>query len=208
MLNGPGPVIRINPWELHIDDPEFYETIYAPSAPFDKLKVFENRFNIPTAAFSTADHVAHKRRRAALNPFFTRSKIQAHAPFIQTVVDTTCTRLEKEFGGKQKPVVLNDMFACLSADVIVALAFGDEPTICHSENWQTPFTKGMDNMVSATHLNSQFPFMVHVVNAIPDSLMAKSALFQPIIEFRHVYIHPSIPKLRYLAISRLLTRNK
>ncbi|KAJ5174167.1 Cytochrome P450 [Penicillium canariense] len=75
-----GPIVRINPWELHIDDPEFYETIYPPSASFDKLSVFENRFGIPTAAFSTAAHAVHKKRRAALSLFFTKSRIQARSP--------------------------------------------------------------------------------------------------------------------------------
>lgn len=51
-----GPIVRINPWELHTDDPEYYETIYASSAPFDKLPVLENRFGVPSAAFSTSAH--------------------------------------------------------------------------------------------------------------------------------------------------------
>lgn len=178
--------MRINPWELHIDDPEFYETIYAPSAPYDKLLVFQNRFSIPKAAFSTANHVAHKRRRAALTPFFTKSKIQNHAPFVQSVVDIVCDRLENEFQGKKKPATLNDMFACVAGDVIITLAFGEKMGLCESEVWKTPFTRAMDDLVGSTHLNTQFPFMVPVANAIPDSVMAKSEAFRPIIEFRHV----------------------
>jgi hypothetical protein len=186
MLIPPGPIVRINPWELHIDDPEFYETIYAPSAPYDKLQVFENRFSIPTAAFSTADHVAHKRRRAALSPFFTKSKVQGHGPFIQSLVDTVCRRLTEEYQGQERPLTLNDMFACLSADVITSLAFGHAPQFCESQDWKTPFTKAMDDLVASTHINTQFPFMVPLTNAIPQSLLAKSPAFEPVITFRQV----------------------
>ncbi|KAM3436075.1 hypothetical protein MY4824_004553 [Beauveria thailandica] len=180
-----GPIVRINPWELHIDDPDFYETIYAPSTPFDKLQVLENRFSIPTAAFSTAAHALHKPRRAALAPFFTKSKIQAHAPFIQQLVDTICTRLRDEHAGTGQPVVLNDVFSALAADVVTTLAFGDAPTVCASENWKTPFTEAMDNLVSSTHVNTQFPFMVSLTNAIPESLLIKSPAIRPVLEFRH-----------------------
>ncbi|KAL4867993.1 hypothetical protein BDV12DRAFT_186272 [Aspergillus spectabilis] len=188
-----GPIVRINPWELHIDDPEFYETIYAPSAPFDKLQVFQNRFSIPTAAFSTADHLAHKRRRAALTPFFTKSKIQAHGPFIQGLVDEACQRLTDEYCGQPKPLTLNDFFACVSADVITTLAFGDPPHLCQSPDWKTPFTQAMDDLVASTHVNTQFPFMVPVTNAIPPSLLAKSPAFEPVISFRQLLSSRSKP---------------
>lgn len=178
--------MRINPWELHIDDPDFYETIYAPSAPFDKLKVFENRFAIPKAAFSTAAHSLHRPRRSALTPFFTKSKIQAHGPFIQGLVDRVCARLRSEYAAQDRPLVLNDLFAAVSADVIVFLAFGDEPSVCATADWKTPFTTAMDDLVASTHVNSQFPFMVTLTNAIPDSLLLKIPDLRPVIEFRHV----------------------
>ncbi len=68
-----GPIIRINPFEVHIGDPEYYEIVYAPSS-FSKWTWFENRFNIPQSTFSTADYKVHKPQRAALAPFFYRTK--------------------------------------------------------------------------------------------------------------------------------------
>jgi cytochrome P450 len=181
-----GPIVRINPWELHIDDPEYYETIYAPSAPFDKLQVFENRFGVPSATFSTSDHAVHRKRRAALSPFFSKSRIQTREPFLQQLIDTISRRLEAENAGQTSPVALNRVFACFTADSILSLAFGEEPRFIQTPTWQTPFTRAMDALVQSTHLNSQFPFMVSLMNAVPDSLLLLSPSFGPIVEFRRV----------------------
>ncbi|PYI21619.1 hypothetical protein BO99DRAFT_430718 [Aspergillus violaceofuscus CBS 115571] len=71
-----GPIVRIDPEEMHIDDPEFYETLYPTSKPYDQLQRLENRFGIPGATFSTARHDVHKIRRAAISPFFAKAKVR------------------------------------------------------------------------------------------------------------------------------------
>ena len=64
--DGTGPVVRINPHELHIDDPEYWEVIYSTSSSFDKMKSTQYRFGAPHATFSTPEHDIHKPQRAAL----------------------------------------------------------------------------------------------------------------------------------------------
>lgn len=190
-----GPIVRINPWEVHIDDPEFYETIYGSQSNTDKMKVFEARFNIPKAAFSTADHVAHKHRRGAITPFFTKSRMQQHAPFVQSLVDKICSRFSQEYADRNKPVNFNDVFSCLLGDVITVLAFDKEYNLCSSQDWQTPFTKGMTSLVSSTHLTTQFPLMVPLMNMIPDSVMLKNEQMGPVVDFRLVSerLQPTFP---------------
>jgi len=151
------------------------------------MKLFEARFNIPKAAFSTADHAAHKHRRAAITPFFTKTRIQQHGPLVQSLVDKICSRLSAEHdAGFKKPVNLHDVFACLSGDVITQLAFDKDYALCSSLEWQTPFTKGMTSLVSSTHVTTQFPFMVPIMNMIPDSVMLKNEQMGPVVRFRLV----------------------
>ena len=152
--------------------------------------MFENRFGIPLAAFSTAAHAVHKKRRAALSPFFTKSRIQARDPFLKQLIYKVCRRLESENAKQQTPLVLSHVFNCFSADSILSLAFGDEPSFINTPTWQTPFVRAMDALVKSTHLNCQFPFMVSLANAIPDGILLKTPSFGPVVQFPQV--RPSI----------------
>ena len=182
-----GPIVRINPFEIHIDDPEYYETVYATGASFSKWKWFENRFNMPQSTFSTAHSKLHKPRRAALAPFFSTRKMQGHGPFIQSLVDKICGRFKKEYAGQGIPVVLNDVFGALSGDVITNLAFARSYDLIGTENWESPFTIAVSNMVTTSHWMTHFAWIIPAMNCIPDKLlMALSPKFEPIIGFRRV----------------------
>jgi len=93
-----GSIIRINPHELHVSDPEFYDTLYASSASKakrDKWEWYTKQFGTPGAAFSTTSHDQHKVRRAALNRYFSAASVQRLQPVVQERVDKLVQRLEE-----------------------------------------------------------------------------------------------------------------
>lgn len=92
-----GPIIRISPWEIHISDPNFYDTIYASSASGhrrDKYDWFTKSFGLDNSVFGTAPHDLHKMRRAALSPYFSMASVRRLQPVIQDRVDILRRRLE------------------------------------------------------------------------------------------------------------------
>jgi cytochrome P450 len=52
-------------------------------------------------------------RRAALNPFFSKQKVRALQPKIETVVENLLARFE-EFAVTKKPLPMSDAFAALT----------------------------------------------------------------------------------------------
>ena len=81
-----GPIIRINPYELHISDPVFYDTLYASSASGDKRDKWEwtaKQVGTPGSMFSTPSHDLHKARRAPLNRFFSTASVKRLQPLIE-----------------------------------------------------------------------------------------------------------------------------
>lgn len=90
-----GPIIRINPYELHVSDPTFYDTLYASSASGekrDKWEWYTKQFGTPEAMFSTTSHDQHKARRAALNRFFSMAGVRRLQPMIEERVATLIER--------------------------------------------------------------------------------------------------------------------
>ncbi|RDL42235.1 uncharacterized protein BP5553_02214 [Venustampulla echinocandica] len=180
-----GPIVRINPTEVHIDDVEYYETLYAPSMPYSKLQMFENRFNMPRATFATASHDLHKPRRAALAPFFSTRRIQGHGRLMQELVDRICGRLTEEYQGKGKALILNDVYGCLSGDVITNLAFARSYDLLSTEHWESPFTIAVNNLIRDSHTMTHFSWIIPFMNLFPDKLiMAISDNARPIVQFR------------------------
>jgi cytochrome P450 len=91
--------VRINPWELHVVDLDFYNTIYA-SAPHrrDRHTVYSPDSDESTGF--TIGHDLHKIRRNAITPFFSKRHVQAVEPDIQDKVERLCQRIEEHFDSR------------------------------------------------------------------------------------------------------------
>jgi hypothetical protein len=63
-----GPIIRITPDELHVNDPAFYDILFNKNPKSVKNPWFNPRFGNESGVFSTCDAAHHKLRRGALNP--------------------------------------------------------------------------------------------------------------------------------------------
>ena len=160
-----GPIIRINPNEVHINDPDFFTTIYS-SERRDKSEYHTRTAPNTLAAFATTDHDLHRRRRAVLNPFFSKGQIRKFSPWIQQRADILCRRLEKECKGTNKVLVLNDVFACFTADNIMAYSFGEHHNYVEAPDFEIPVLKYIGSFFS------KYQFV----------LLLKEKLEQPLIE--------------------------
>lgn len=109
-----GPVIRINPEEVHIADADFYDVVYTgPTHKRDKWAWFCNQFGIPDSAFATVKHDVHRMRRNALNPFFSKGKVRSLQPLIEEVAHKLLSRFE-EFKESGEQFTLSLAYAALT----------------------------------------------------------------------------------------------
>jgi len=115
MHNKYGLIVRINPDELHIETPDFYDKLYASGGKKrDKWVRFVSQFDLPFSAFGTTDHNKHRIRRAALSPFFSQAAVRRLQPVIDERLDTFLGRVA-DYQDSGKPMTINVAFAAFTA---------------------------------------------------------------------------------------------
>ena len=114
-----GPIVRINPYELHVDDPDFLEDIFVGpgSHKRDKWDWATNGLGVPDATLMTNGHDLHRVRRAALNPFFSKASVRSLQPLIDAKLDFFLERFE-EFQRSGEVMIVNIAFAALTNGMI------------------------------------------------------------------------------------------
>jgi hypothetical protein len=165
-----GPIVRINPEEIHIDDPEYFDTIYNFNPNLHKTRRFKWRFNLYTSVFSTESTAHHRIRRGAINPFFSKGQIGRYWPFIAGFVDKFCSRVI-EFREEEKLFPLNDAASCFATDVVTEYCFANCYDTLSLPNFESPLILAMRNLMYSMHIMAHFQWLLTMLNALPEWLV-------------------------------------
>ncbi len=110
-----GPIVRINPHELHVHDLDFYDKLYAGGGKRRHKWHWQSRgFGADLSTFATDLHELHKPRRIALNPFFAMARIRKAQSIIKERADAVLHRI-REFQESGEILALNLLFGAYSA---------------------------------------------------------------------------------------------
>ncbi|KAL6234061.1 hypothetical protein BDW75DRAFT_241444 [Aspergillus navahoensis] len=169
-----GPIVRINPREVHIKDPYFYDEIYAPAngGRRDKDSKAVEIFSSPTAMVSTVDHDTHRMRRKLLTSFFSRRSIEKLEPVVHQSLSKFLDSLVAAY--KEDAVVdLIDRLQGLTGDVITHYAYGSSYGLQEPQNIGRGITKVVQEGTTKIHLHRFFPFFERLLRLVPNWFMAQ-----------------------------------
>jgi hypothetical protein len=165
-----GPIIRISPHELHIDDPEFYDLLFVGASvrKTDKYERSAKAFGSSLSAFGTVSHDVHRMRRGALNPLFSKKAVTELIPnVLEPRIQKLCRRLG-DMRGTGAAVNLVNAYEALTLDIIMEYAFGKSlDHLSHPEfypNWHFVMRSGS----AVFHLGAQWPFIPKLLNGLPE----------------------------------------
>ncbi|KAJ5100196.1 cytochrome P450 [Penicillium angulare] len=167
-----GPIVRISPWELHIHDSEYYDSLYTSSLGLDKSPHIQHRFGTPSASFSTPENDLHKIRRNAVLPFFSKRRIHEQAAMIQKNVDLICYRFKTEYAGTDNVVRMNDMLSSYGTDVIMTYAFNRSRKFLSEPGFSSKFARAIQGLKDFVHIAQQFPLVGSLSRHVPQWLLA------------------------------------
>ncbi|RAH87352.1 cytochrome P450 [Aspergillus japonicus CBS 114.51] len=181
-----GPIVRISPNEIHIQDSSFFEDLYSQSLPWDKLEQWQHRFGNDTGLFPTPKHHVHHGRRVALNSFFSKRTITEATPMMQEQLDKLCGRLRREYQGTGKVLRFDWMWGCIASDIIVQYCFNRGYRFIEAPDFRSQFIQAMVDLLDVVHVVAHFPWVSTLMNALPEKVVE---VFQPGMKSVNHYNH-------------------
>lgn len=208
-IQSAGPVVRINPYELHIKDPDFYDQIYA-SAPShrDKFEFFVKSPDSDNATGFTVDHDLHRLRREALGPFFSKRNVTGLESRIKAKTELLCQRLDEHLVS-QDPINLTAASLALTMDILTDYAFADDFGLLKQKDFNIKWRDTILSIMQALPTVRHFKWFLRVVTALPASLARLIAPdLSQLIEWKEVCIlqihsNPPFSFFLYISIKRI-----
>ncbi|CZS92511.1 hypothetical protein WAI453_006722 [Rhynchosporium graminicola] len=161
-----GPIIRITPTELHIDDPDFYEQLYNRDGKRDKSAYFAGRFGYASDSFSTIGHDRHRMRRKAMGPMFSVKKIEEFQPVILAKVEKFCRKVARYQDGQVLP--LSRALTALTTDIITEYSFARSYDHLDSSNFEDTFQEALIAIYVVGHFALHFSWVFPVLDVMPE----------------------------------------
>jgi cytochrome P450 len=165
--------VRISPYELHVNDPNFYEELYAAGGKKrDKYAWATRLFGQTEGSLGTVDHDLHRMRRAAISPFFSKSNVRKLEPIIHSNISKLMERMyELEF--TSQPFDLNVVYSAFTSDIIMEYGFGESQHYLEKDDFNADFFGMMDSMHHLGAAAKQFGWLLPVMLSIPEVITTR-----------------------------------
>lgn len=166
-----GPIVRINPREVHINDINFYDQIYASGTQHPRNKI---RFMAThdESMFDTYDADMHRYRRAAMSVSFSKSSIRALEPVIRGTIEQLCTRM-RTLIGTDAVMNLKELYSGLTMDIIGQYCFGESMDNLKQEQYGKEFLDFFHEMPQGHPIGRMFPWLFDILQKIPIRILAR-----------------------------------
>ncbi|KAL1882890.1 hypothetical protein Daus18300_000528 [Diaporthe australafricana] len=157
-----GPIVRINPWEVHCNDIDFAEEIFIVGGrKRDKPMHHVWAAGIgPTNTFGAASHDLHRSRKAPLAKMFSHAMISRLESEINGYVNRLCDKLLEESGKGSFDVTV--AYSCFTSDAIFRYCFGESNGFLDQVGWEPNFREPSLAVIKYSLLFKYFPSLMKI----------------------------------------------
>ncbi|KAI9891308.1 MAG: hypothetical protein M1814_002821 [Vezdaea aestivalis] len=168
-----GPVVRINPHELSIHDPDFYNELYVSGSVrrTENYSHFANGIDFEGSHFLSTGHDLHRKRRKPLEPFFSRLGVAKLEPMVAELVAKFVGRLD-ELKGTHSVIRLDHAFVAFSGDVIGRVCCDDREEFLSDPEFAPQWFDLLHTVIHSIPLFMNFSWIIQLISLIPESLIA------------------------------------
>ncbi|KAL1595330.1 hypothetical protein SLS60_010021 [Paraconiothyrium brasiliense] len=172
-----GPIIRVNPIEVSISDPTFYNEVYVAEYKrrTEHYDAFAQGLNFDGSFLLTKDHDLHRHRRKPFEPSFSKKGISSFYSILVEVSLKLEARLLR-LKGTGNVVRLDHVFACYAGDIMGRLCFDDvaidgNGEFLDDEKFAPDWYNVLHMMVLQVPLFTAFPWLAQIIKLVPKRLL-------------------------------------
>ncbi|CZT46526.1 related to trichodiene oxygenase cytochrome P450 [Rhynchosporium secalis] len=155
-----------------MSDPEFIDPIFGgPGKRRDKYKVAVNGYSAPYSGVGTRYHEVHRRRRAPLNPFFSKKNVRKLEPVLQRTLQKVLERLDRS-SKSGEVMVTNTLYSAATSDIISDHCFGESSNNLDKEDLSKPYFSAFHDAGKGFHFITWNPWFVPTIEALPQWVVA------------------------------------
>ncbi|KAL9024943.1 MAG: hypothetical protein Q9196_006142, partial [Gyalolechia fulgens] len=165
------PIIRLNPDELHINDPEYFDKVYlGPKGRVEKPLRAAESFGPVASVFGTVNHDLHRSRRAPLDRLFSRKLVQELQPWIVSAVEKLCVRLQSTVDSGET-INLKYAYLALTRDIIYQYCFSRPLSSVNRPDFDQPYLDAVEAGPQITPLIFNLHWIGVLLHSIPGWLV-------------------------------------
>ncbi|RAK71513.1 cytochrome P450 [Aspergillus fijiensis CBS 313.89] len=165
-----GPIIRVTPDGIHINDSGFLDTVYAPAmVRRDKYDYQLRSLRIPGGVGTTAGYHLHRLRWESLTHFFSKKNI-LHLEGLITDKVEQLKQLIATHVADNTPVNLSDAFFSFFNDVVTNFLFAHLTDILSNESKAVILRQNSKELLMGINLNKHFPWIPDFLESLPLSI--------------------------------------
>lgn len=125
---------------------------------------------VKDSLLSTLSHDLHRKRRAALNPYFSKANVRRLEPVLQKVLVNLLRRLEacQKSGGI---MLISRAYRAAAVDVVTAYCFGQSVDNLSREDYNRHFQDAVNSLFEMSAWFTHLPWLSSLITALPDSVL-------------------------------------
>jgi cytochrome P450 len=153
-----------------VNDPSFYEKIYTRDGRWNKYDWTYDAFGAPGSTICSIDHDVHKRRRAALNAYFSKANVYSKLHIVQKAVKKLCYRMS-EFSDPDTmmPFSVGAAAGAFTRDVATEFLLGKAFDNLDNESFNAELAAIFKNSGSLWRITKHIPWYGPMMKSIPSS---------------------------------------
>jgi cytochrome P450 len=164
--------VRINPIEVHYNDPECIDLVLAgPARKTNRHPSLARKTGTPSSMVTTVEHDIHRQRRNAVAGFFSTASIRQLEPIIRGTMSKLLERLEATAQEGSPPIQIHHVFKACTSDVITKYAFGENFAFMERADFGKPYFDATDMFFGLNHIMIFFPWFATLMQKTPGWLV-------------------------------------